>query len=552
MRRFRKLFAAGVSCLAIGALPLLTTSTATHAAEEAAASLPVSIRISPTQYQQTIADIFGGAIQITGRFEPEVREEGLAAIGAIRASFSDAGVERYDDLARGISKQVMSDVHRDVLMPCKPKSATAADEACARAFITSTGRLLYRRPLREDETQGLLHVATKGAEDLKDFYTGLSLALNVMLISPEFLFLHRTYEPDPANPGKARLDAFSKATMLSYLLWNSAPDDMLLKAAENGKIHTADGLRREVDRMVSSPAVENGVRAFFYDMLDFAKFEIVSKEPAFFPQFTNRIKDDAQEQTLRTLVDHLVTRQGDYRDVFTTRHTYLNRALASIYGVPLIERTDNGQPMRWQPYTYPENDPRAGLLAQVSFTALHSPAGRTAPTDRGKAVRENILCQRVPAPPGNVDFTQVETADGNLKTARERLTMHSKEPMCAGCHKITDPMGFALENFDSAGAFRTTENGAKIDASGELSGVKFDGPVGLAQTLRNDPGVPACVAKRVFAFGTGRLPATNSDEWKAIEQGFASSKYKFTELLRQVAMSNLFYQVPNTQLASAK
>jgi len=286
--------------------------------------------------------------------------------------------------------------------------------------------------------------------------------------------------------------------------------------------------------------------------LDFSDFETLSKDPSFFPRFTARVKDDAQEQTLRTIVDHLITRQGDYRDLFTTPHTYLTRSLATLYGVPLVEKTDNGQPMHWQQYSYDEGDPRAGLLAQVSFVALHSPAGRTSPTGRGKALRELILCQIVPAPPANVDFSQVETASASLKTARERLTAHATEAMCTGCHKITDPMGLALENFDSAGGYRTMENGVAIDTSGELNGVKFVGAAALARTLRDQPAVTSCVAKRAFAFGAGHLPNARDEDWKKIEKSFADSKYNFPKLLREIALSDVLYTVPSSNVATAQ
>src|SRR6185312_12724451 len=177
---------------------------------------------------------------------------------------------------------------------------------------------------------------------------------------------------------------------------------------------------------------------------------------------------------LRTIVDLLLHRNGDYRDLFTTRDTFLTPALAALYGVPLARAQELGGAIPWVPYHFSDSDPYIGILTQVSFLSLHSHPGRSSPTRRGKALRENILCQKVPPPPGNVDFSLVQnTNDPNFKTARQRLTAHRKEAMCAGCHKITDPVGLALENFDSAGSFRTSENGAPIDASGEYNGKPF-------------------------------------------------------------------------------
>ena len=548
-RSLERGLAVAASLLAFGVS--IPTNSAMAADTAAAVEEPTSVRLSPSQFKQTIADVFGSSIVISGRFEPEVREQGLLAVGARKASVTDMGLERYDDLARFIARQVVDDRNRITLIPCKPQSASAADEACARAFITAVGRLLYRRSLTEGEIGSLVKVAGESANMAKDFYAGISTGVANMLISPNFLFRYAFLERDPGKPGQMRLDAFSKAQALSYLLWNSTPDEMLIKAAESGALQTKDGLQFQVDRMVSSPRVEGGIRAFFADMLGFSDFEVLSKDPTFFPRYTVRIKDESQEQTLRTIVDHIVKRQGDYRDLFTTPNTFLTRSLAALYGVPLIETTDNGRPMRWIPFKYSEADPRAGILTHASFVALHSPAGRTSPTGRGKALREGILCQIVPAPPGNVDFSVVEMASKELKTARERLQAHATQPMCAGCHKITDPIGLALENFDSAGGYRTTENGAPIDTDVVINAVKISGAAGLSKAIHDDPAATACVAKRIFAFGTGRLPPPTDAEWSQIERGFADSKYNVLTLLRQVALSDLFFRPVTAQLRSA-
>jgi hypothetical protein len=303
--------------------------------------------------------------------------------------------------------------------------------------------------------------------------------------------------------------------------------------------------------MITSPEIASGVRAFFSDMLGLDQFDILSKDAKFFPRFTPDAKRDAPEQTLRTIVDHVVNRQGDYRDLFTTRRTFLTRALAALYGVPLVETTDNARPMRWLPYTYPEGDPRAGILSQAGFVALHSGAGRTSPTDRGKNFRLNILCQAVPPPPPDIDFTLIQDiSNPKFKTVRDRLEAHRTNPTCAGCHRLMDPMGLAFENFDSSGGFRTTENGAPIDTNGEWNGVKFSGPVELTKALHDDPAVTACVARKVFAFASGTMPPTNTAPWKDVQAKFASSNYNFLRLMREVAASDLLYAAPETRVSA--
>ena len=177
-----------------------------------------SLRLNPAQYKQTIADVFGTSIVVDGRFEPEVREGGLLALGARSANVSDAGIERYDELARGIAAQVVAPQNRGTLIPCKPKSEAAADDECARIFIGGYGRLLYRRALQPGEVSTRVKLAREAANTTKDFYAGLSAVLSDMLISPNFLFRYRTVELDPAKPGENRLDGYSKAAALSYFL----------------------------------------------------------------------------------------------------------------------------------------------------------------------------------------------------------------------------------------------------------------------------------------------------------------------------------------------
>jgi hypothetical protein len=546
------------SILIGGALSIVSvaalSSAATGPSPEATSDLEMraSLRLSPSQYRFTIADIFDQSIKISGRFEPEQRDQGLLAIGARTQNITDSGLEAYDEIGRGVAAQVVDERHRSTLIGCTPHSAIGRDDACARAFFARVGPLLYRRPLTNDEVQDRVEAAGLGAERLHDFYSGIRLSLAEMLISPNFLYRYQIVEPDAAHPGQKRLDAYSVASELSFFLWDSTPDKMLLDAAEHGQLHTREGLQRQVDRLLASPRLERGIRAFFADMLGFSDFASVSKDPSFFPRYTPSVRDEAQEQTLRTIVDHIVSRHADYRDLFTTSHTFLTQDLAALYDVPLVDTTDNGQPQRWIAYSYPAGDPRAGLLSQASFTTLWSPSGRTSPTVRGKALRQNILCEKVPPPPGNVSFKFVEdTSNPQFKTTRDRLTAHRTEPMCAGCHKLTDPIGLALENFDSAGEYRTSENGVVIDAHGEISGIQFAGPIGLGQAVHDDPATTSCVAQRAFAFETGYLPPKGDPQWQEIQQQFATSHYDVLTLLRSIALNDLSYGPLEPEVRSA-
>ena len=510
---------------------------------------PVIRRLTPDQYRRIIADIFGPTIEIGGRFEPDMRDNGLYAVGAAHVSVTAAGLEQYDAIARSIAAQVVDERHRGMLIPCVPESASAPDDVCAAKFVTQVGRLLYRRPLTPDEIAAQVGVAKAASTRLGGFYPGLGMSLAGMLDSLQFLFRQETAEPDPDQQGAYRLDAYSKASRLSFLLWDTKPDAELLSAAETGELNTQPGLSKQVDRMLASPRLEDGVRAFFTDMMQFDGFTTLAKDAVIYPKFTFKVAQDAEEQTLRTIADHLLTRHGDYRDLFTTRRTFLTPLLGSIYSVP-VPRTAPGA---WQPYEFPEGDPRAGILMEASFVALHSHPGRSSPTLRGKALREVLLCQKVPDPPGNVNFAIVQdTTNPDLRTSRARLTAHRTEPTCAGCHKLMDPMGLAMENFDSAGGFRTSENGVPIDTSGELDSVKFTDGAGLAKAVHDNPATTSCLVNRVLAYAAGRPAVKGEAEWvMALRQGFVDDGYRLPELLRRIATSPAFYRIAPPKLGLA-
>ncbi|HET6629830.1 MAG TPA: DUF1592 domain-containing protein [Woeseiaceae bacterium] len=515
---------------------------------------PVTRRLTSVQYQNIIRDVFGGDIDIGGRLPPDLRLEGLLSIGASHVSITAAGMEQYDAMARAIAAQVVDEKHRDMLVRCQPASITAPDEQCAREFLAEAGRLLYRRPLTDRQLETYVTAAADATEITHDFYQGLKLSLSAMLTSPAFLFRVEVVEPDPNEEGAYRLDAYSKASQLSFFLWNSAPDSQLLAAAESGELHTRSGLEEQVERMIDSPRLEAGIRAFFADQLRFTEFATLAKDAQLFPKFNAQVAADAREQTLRTIIDVVLTDNRDFREIFTTKETFLTPALGAIYRVPIYKQGPNGSPDQWQPYEFAADDPRAGILTQVAFTALHSPAGRGSPTIRGKAVREIALCQEVPAPPGDVDFSKFLQASANpTSTARERLSAHASVPSCAGCHKIMDPIGLALENFNGAGGYRTIEGGVQIDASGVLDGIPFENAAGLGEAVYKNPAAVSCVVNRLSERALGRQVTSGERNWlDYLKSDFADNGYRLLALMEEIASSEALYSVlPSQQVASA-
>jgi hypothetical protein len=493
-------------------------------------------RLTAEQYRHAISDAFGPEIEIAGRFEPENRRDGLIAIGSAWVTVTPSGFEQYEAIARYIAEQVVSEAHRERLVPCKPVDPVAPDDRCSEAFLRRYGRMLLRRPLGDEDIAARLVAAAHAAEQMDDFYAGLEVILTSFLVAPEFLFRIEEALPDPEVPRTLRLTDLSLASRLSYLLWNAGPDEALLDAAVAGELSRPEGLARQLDRMLASPRLEQGVRALFADVFRFDEFSEISKDPIRYPAYSSEVAEDAREQTLRVVVDHLVHRQGDYRELFTTRRSFVTRRLGAIYEIPV--RAESG----WDAIEFAANDPRAGLLAHASFNMLHSHPGRSSATLRGVFLREALLCQDVPAAPADVDFGLFNEDDNpEYRTARDRLEVHASTASCRNCHELTDPIGLGLEVFDGVGRYRTTENGAPIDPSGDLDGDDFADNVELGEAFRDSPLVGACLVENVYRYAVGREPAdTERRLMRHLERRLEDADHRLDALLREVVMSEGF------------
>ena len=501
-------------------------------------STPDVRRLTEDQYRTIIADIFGSSIVVAGRFDTPVREDGLLAVGARDATVTPGGLVQFDEMARSIASQVLSEPNSLFLVPCEITDRSTFDETCATEFIEKYGHLLFRRPLSDTDLEARLSIIEQTAEALGDFGEGLEMGLASLLMSPQFLFVTDVVEPDPDNPDAHRLDAYSVAARLSSLLWNTAPDAALLDAAGDGDLHTDEGLERQVERMMASPRLDTGVRAFFSDMLEFSEFDFLEKDSVIYPAFGVAAGRDAKEQTLRTIADHVINQDADYRDLFTTRKTFMTRTLGLVYRIQV--EAPKGM---WQPYEFSPDDPRIGIQAHLGFLSLNSHPGRSSPTLRGAAIREMLLCQKVPDPPPDVDFSGFNDPNSTAKTARERLAAHSTNAACAGCHRITDPIGLALENFDGAGQFQLAENGVLIDTSGDLDGIAFEDSTGLGLALRDNPAATSCLVNRLYAYASGETLAPRDPWMTYLEENFAGNGYSVKSLLRRIASSKTFYAV---------
>lgn len=492
-------------------------------------------RLTAEQYTNSIRDVFGPEVTVPRGYVSGDTAEGLLSVGVGITSVGGAAVTQLEAAALAIGAQAAAEGPiRDRLVGCTPSGI--ADDVCAAAVLGPVGARAYRRPLQQVELDSLIAVAREAAEARGDFHAGLGYAYAVLLQAPSFLYrveLGRTTAEDP-TPG--RYDGAELATRLAFFFWNTTPDESLLAAASDGTLETDEGLRAAVARLSADPRIRTGVRAFFADMLQLARLDALTKDPNVYVHFNSSLGSSAREETLRGIEHLVVDARGDYRDLFTTRTSFVDRRLAAIYDVPAPTLEGFGM------LRYPEDSPRAGLLGQVAFLALNAHAASSSATLRGKYVRNVFLCAAIPPPPANLNTAIPDASEAN-PTLRDRVREHLSVPSCKSCHLLMDPIGLGFENFDGIGRYRTIENGARIDATGVFDQSFYADARGLGRILRDHPDVPACLVRTMYRYATGHVEITSeSAAIRALEESFVASGHDVLDLMRAVATSPGFLE----------
>lgn len=496
-------------------------------------------RLTVAQYGNAIRELFGKDINVPTSIEPDSAIGGFVAIGASVSSISPLGVEKYEQAAFAIAKQVVADpAAKAAVLPCTPSGA--ADAVCAKQVVSKLGRRVYRRPLAAAEETRLAGILTQAGTTLGTFDQGLEFVIAAMLQSPHFLYRPQVGEADPAHAGKTRYTSLEMASRLSFFLWNNTPDEALLAAAEKGSLTDEAGLAAEVERMIASPKAKDGLRAFVTDWLKLGELTTLSKDPTLFTYYSPDVGPAAREETLMGF-EHLVfDLDADYRDIFLTRTTFVNPKLASMYAIPAP--SDEG----FAEVTLPSDSPRLGLLGHISILALNAHARSTSSTLRGKFVRQQLLCDSIPPPPVNVN-TGLPDPSPAARTLRERMAQHMTDPNCKACHLFMEPIGLGLENFDGIGRYRKKEAGAVIDPTGDLDGTKFADARGLAQVLHDSEKVAPCFVQKLYGYATAFEPSKEeTGTLDTLTYDFRASGHRVKTLMKSIVMS------PGFRLANPK
>jgi hypothetical protein len=418
------------------------------------------------------------------------------------------------------------------IFSCRP-TAAPEERACARSILSRLGRLAYRRPLETSELDQLLAFYDDERRH-SDFEGGIELALRFMLSSPPFIF---RIESEPRELPAGAVYALSDqdvASRLSFFLWSSIPDDALLTAAERGELHDAAGVERQVRRMLADPRAEALVENFAGQWLYLRNLTGTRPDPPSFPDFDDNLRQSLRRET-ELFFTSIMQEDRSVVDLLTADYTFVNERLARHYAIPGIY----GDRFRRVPVT---NDRRRGLLGQGSVLTVTSYATRTSPVLRGKWVLENLLGAPPPPPPPNVpDLEDTPNTEG--MSIRDRMVKHRANPGCASCHARMDPYGFALENFDAIGRWRTREaDGKAIDASATLpDGTSFNGPTELrAAILRRPEEFVKTFTRKLLTYGVGRgLEASDEPIVRRIVSQ-ARDGYRFSSIVVGIATSEPF------------
>ncbi len=506
------------------------------ALDPAPAVLP---RLTSEQYHRAIHDLFGSEVIPPSGLEPDSDQGGMISVGTAISSVSPLGAEQYAKGAAAVAEQVLATPEsRAAFLPCVPSGTVDAD--CARQAIDAWGLRIWRRPLTGAEVDAHVAIATVSMETLGDFHQGLSYALSALLQSPHFLYRHMEGEAVEGDSGIRRYTSWEMASRLSFFLWNTIPDDLLLEAAASNALVTDEGLAEQVSRMMGDERSGGAVANFFSEWLHLYKLKGLTKDPTVFKHYSADLGESAREETLRG-VEHLVFQEdADIRTLFTTRRTWVNKRLAAIYNIPAVTSEGFGEVM------LPLEGQRAGFFGQVSFLGLHAHPVSSSPTLRGVFVREELLCQSVPSPPADTN-TAIPEPSPDAITLKDRLQEHMTNPSCAGCHAFTDPIGFGLESFDGIGRYRILDNGGAIDPSGSLDEVEFADAIELMEGVANHPEFPACFVEKLYAYANSRGPTPGEAALLAqLTDTFITGGHRVLPLMEAIVMSPGFRQLQET------
>jgi len=494
------------------------------------------------------------SFEFSGKTDSEAAIDSIQITGPYNGARPDASPSRRNIFVCQPETPASEDGPASAKAAARPRRSSpetqASEDGCARRIVSTLARRAYRRPVRPEEVDALLRLYEQGRAE-GGFDNGIEWVIERVLVAPDFLF---RIEPEPANarPGTPyRISDLALASRLSFFLWSSIPDDELLGLAERGRLHEPSTLDAQVRRMLADDRAGALIANFAGQWLYLRNLRGHAPDPDLFVDFDDNLREAFQRETELFLQSQLRDDRSVI-DLLRANYTFVNERLARHYGISGIYGS------HFRRVVLPD-DRRAGLLGQGSILTVTSYAHRTSPVVRGKWLLENLLGAPPPPPPANVPALKENNEGGRPTSVRERLEEHRKNPVCASCHSRMDPLGFALENFDAIGRWRSVdESGKPVDASGVLpDGTKFDGPAEFRRVLltHHDEFVSTLTEKLLtYALGRG-LESYDMPAVRAILRQAKADDDRWSSLIRGIVASVPFQMampVPRAAVAAAR
>ena len=424
---------------------------------------------------------------------------------------------------------------RRTIFTCRP-SVSAEERLCAQSILATLARRAYRRPESAVDVENLLVFYDAAREDGRTFDEGIQLAVQRLLVSPGFLFRVEAVPPGVGPNTNYRISDLELASRLSFFLWSSIPDDQLLSVASLGELSASDTLEQQVRRMLDDERAHALITNFFGQWLQLRNLDLVRPSNPLFPDFDEGLRDAFLQET-ELLLDSIIRENRSVVELLTANYTFLNERLAKHYGIPFIRGS------RFRRVSLPADSPRGGLLGHGSILTITSHGIRTSPVLRGKWILSNLLGSPPPDPPDSVPALPEQEVASPVAalSVRARMAEHRKNPVCASCHSLIDPLGFALENFDAIGRWRDIdETFSAVDASGALpDGTEFSGFADFRSRLASRPeAFVTLFVEKLLTYALGRgLEPYDMPAVRRIVQEAAGQGYRFEAIVLGVVRS---------------
>jgi hypothetical protein len=502
----------------------------------AAGPMPLR-RLNRSEYNNTVRDLLGDTTQPANAF-PLDRDPEFLYPRAGLASLQDVGTLK--DAARALG--LAAEAKATTLAPC---ATGMTEDACARAFVTSFGLKAYRRPVAADELTRLMALYTTGRSTLGLTYAGaVGFLVEGILQSPAFLYHWELGNNLPTLEGNVvKLGPYETAARLSYFIYGSMPDQPLFDAAAANRLATPADVEAQARRMLADPKGQDAVATFTEDWLNLDLVTTLPKDPNVYPEFVDALRTADRTET-RAFIAAVMKGDQHLSTLLLGTNATVTQPVAALYGLPAVSATGTAD-------TTLDPRQRAGLLTRASFLTVTGATDGSHPVKRGRRIYERLMCNVLPPPPNTIPAV-VPASAAVGKTTRQRFEDHDKNPCAGACHAFMDPLGFAFENYDGIGRFRTMDNGGTVDASGMIKldgGVHtFDNAVDLSHILATSTTVAGCYATQWFRYATNRA---ETDGDRASINGVKAALTKsnsITDLLVGIATSRSFrYRAPGLQ-----